>query len=172
MAGFRDPSVYDPNTGEVQLLLNATQEPGKPIFQLPVRMKADGQTITTYVNPYPTILDINQDSLPDLLVGSHNAQIRIFINRGTAGQPLLKEEGMLSDSNGKPLRTYITIRVDAADINGDGQEELIGASYYGNQNRYVVYRRDQMGWKDNGYLVLWLTKIRPCTVWETVQLTP
>ena len=152
MAGFRDPAVYKPYTGEVWLLLNRTKSKGKPLFERPIRMTANNQPIVTYINPYPTTFDINQDGLPDLLVGSHDTQIRLFINRGTTGQPLLKEEGLLSGPDGSPIRTFLTVRVAPADINGDGQAELIGASYYGNQNRYVVYQRQGQGWKDQGYL--------------------
>ncbi len=161
MAGFRDPEVYDPNTGEVLLLLNVTQEAGKPIFEAPLRLEADGQAISTYINPYPAISDINQDSLPDLLVGSHDTQIRRFINRGTTGQPLLKEEGLLAGPDGEPIRTFLTIRVAAADIDGDGQEELIGASYYGNQNRYVIYQRQGQEWQEKGYLSIQADKDTP-----------
>ncbi len=147
MAGFRDPNVYDPYTGEVWLLLNSTPAKGKPQFEPPVRMTSDGEPIVTYINPYPTTFNINQDSLPDLLVGSHNATIRVFINQGTRADPNLVEDSLLSDPTGSPLRTFLTIRVDAADMNGDGTEELISASYYGNQNRYLVYSRRGLGWQ-------------------------
>ena len=54
MAGFRNPDVYDPYTGEIHILLNTTQVTGKPIFAPPLRLEADGEAISTYINPYPT----------------------------------------------------------------------------------------------------------------------
>ena len=161
MAGFRDPEVYDPHTGELWLLLNAATRMGTPVFESPVRMTAGGKPIVTYINPYPTTFDINRDGLPDLLVGSHDTSIRIFVNQGSPSRPELVEKGLLANPDGSPIRTFLTIRVAAADLDGDGQAELVGSSYYGNQNRYVTYRREGQGWKDSGYLSIQATRDTP-----------
>jgi len=87
-----------------------------------------------------------------LLLGSHEAKIRIFTNRGSKSVAKLQEEGLLSDPQCKPIQTYLALRVDEGDIDNDGQMELISSSYYGNQNRYVVYQRKGAGWEDTGYL--------------------
>ena len=161
MSGFRDPEVYNAHTGEVYFLRNVTQNKQEAVFEQPVRLSADGSPIQTYIHPYPTVFDINQDGLQDLLVGSHHAEVKVFINKGTSGQPKLSEQGVLSKPDGTPIRTFLTVRVDEADLDGDGQEELVGASYFGNQDRYVVYERSGSGWQDTGYLSLQAHKDTP-----------
>ena len=152
MSGFRDPEVYNTQTGELYFLKNATQNEQEAVFEQPVRLSADGKPIQTYIHPYPTVFDIDQDGLQDLLVGSHNTEVKVFINEGSKEQPKLTEKGLLSKPDGSPIRTFLTIRVDEADLDGDGQDELVGASYFGNQNRYLIYKREGSSWENTGYL--------------------
>ena len=67
----------------------------------------------------------------------------------------------MTDENGAPIHTFLNLRADEGDIDGDGVEELITCSYYGNQNRYVVRKRESKGWKDKGYLQIQATTSTP-----------
>ena len=152
MFGFRDTTVYRVNSGKVFFLKNLTTTPEKPTFAAPERLEADGEPISTYLHPYPTVFDEDGDGKKDLLVGTHRAEIRVFRNTGTPGNPQLTDAGLLPNEQGKPLRTFLTVRAYPADLDGDGVPELVGSSYFGNQDRYLVYQKQGAGWKNTDYL--------------------
>ena len=152
MFGFRDTTTYQVNSGKVFFLKNLTTNPAKPTFAAPKRIEADGQPISTYIHPYPTVFDEDGDGKKDLLVGTHRAEIRVFRNIGTSEQPRLTDAGLLQDEEGNPIRTFLTVRTYPADLDADGIAELIASSYFGNQDRYLVYQRQGLGWKNTDYL--------------------
>ena len=157
IGGFHDPEAYNAESGYVGWMRGFGIEGGRPVFAEAEPLLADGEPITTYVHPYPTVFDVDGDGRPDLLVGTHRAEVRVFLNRGTAEEPALTDVGLLQDERGEPLRTFLTIRVEAADLDGDGTDEFVGTSYFGNADRYLVYERaseDGMRWRTSGYLAL------------------
>ena len=146
VSGFKDTSAYDPQVGRIGWLRNLTETGGAPVFAAEQPLLADGQVISTYVIPYPLVYDLDEDGRQDLIVGSHDTRLRFYRNTSSGGQAELTYAGLVSDEAGKPLRTFLTLRLQPADLDGDGQDELIGSSYYGNNDRYLVYRRSGAGW--------------------------
>ena len=54
--------------------------------------------------------------------------------------------------------------MEPADLDGDGEDELVGTSYFGNADRYLVYERaseDGMRWQTSGYLAIQATPETP-----------
>ena len=156
IGGFHDPAAYNPDAGYIQWARNLTEPGGEPTFASPEPLTAGGRPIRTYVNPYPTAFDLNGDGRPDLIVGTHRAELRVFLNESTGGAPRFTDAGLLRNDRDEPIRTYLAIRAEPADLDGDGRSELVAASYYGNQNRYVVYDHPgapgPSGWAETGYL--------------------
>ncbi len=140
--GFKDPSVYSPNQGKVAFLKNVTREKGTAVFENEKIIEADGKPIETFTGPYPFVYDFNKDGMLDLIVGAHDMNLRIYLNSASTGEPKLKYSGLIKDGNGNPLNTFLTLRIDEADLDGDGQDEFVGTSYYGNNDRFLVYEKE------------------------------
>lgn len=151
-AGFRDTSSYETQIGNIAVFINQTKDVKNPKFSAPELVELNDQPLKTYVNPYPLIFDHNQDGLMDLLVGTHEGKITVYLNAGSPTQAVLKEGFVLKDEKGDPVHTFLNLRADEGDIDGDGVDELITCSYHGNQNRYVVRKRTDKGWMMDGYL--------------------
>ena len=74
------------------------EDSDRGILSDPIRLKADGEYIDTgeYVaHSGPSVMDINKDGLPDLLVGNFRGHIHVFENRGTRTRPELTDKGFL-----------------------------------------------------------------------------
>lgn len=156
LAGFRDPSRYNPDIGRVGWLRNVTPPNGPVTFERQRRLQADGVPIVSYHHPEPCVFDIDEDGDLDLFLGAKDARIRVFLNTGSQERPALSELGLLSDTTGTPIRTALAVRFEPADLNGDGHAELIGCAYFGNQDRYLVFQHDGgeplKGWNNVGAL--------------------
>jgi hypothetical protein len=152
VSGFRDTAAYHPHVGRIAWLRNLSKPGGPPVFAREQPILADEQPIRTYVFPYPLVYDLDRDGRQDLIVGSHDTRLRFFRNTAPEGEPVLKDAGLLGDEDGQSPQTFLTIRVQPADLDGDGEDELVGTSYYGNNDRYLVYQRAGAGWRHSGHL--------------------
>jgi len=80
----------------------------------------------------PLFFDLNKDGLKDLLIGKGSGRLEYYRNTGTAKFPIYSLE---NEEFGGIVSNYITgnISLAAADLNGDGKEELI----MGNKSGYL-----------------------------------
>ncbi len=67
--------------------------------------------------------DVDGDGLVDLLVGSSTGQVYYYRNLGEAGTPLFGEAVLVAGINVAELSDRL--RLDAADVNGDGQLDIV-----------------------------------------------
>ena len=87
IGGFHAPEAYNVESGYVGWMRGFGMEDGRPVFGEAEPLEADGEPIVTYVHPYPTAFDVDRDGLIDLLVGTHQAEVRVFLNEGTPSEP-------------------------------------------------------------------------------------
>ncbi len=162
--GFKPISAYRTQVGRIGWFKNLSQTGGPPVFAPEQPVFADGEAIATYIFPYPLVYDLDQDGRMDLVIGSHNTELQFYRNTAAEGEPVLQYQGLLADESGTPLRTFLSIRVQPADLNGDGEDELISSSYYGNNDRYLVYQRvgkEALRWRYTDYLKISADKNTP-----------
>lgn len=84
----------------------------------------------------PLFFDLNKDGLKDLFIGKGSGRLEYYKNTGTAKSPIYSLE---NEEFGGIISDYITgnISLAAADLNGDGKEELI----MGNKSGYLkIYK--------------------------------
>lgn len=80
--------------------------------------------------------DINGDGLPDLLVGNFNGTLSLFLNSGTAQNPVYVEGIQLTDSAGQTIDVGIYAKPRLGDIDADGDLDLIIGAFNGRSRIY------------------------------------
>lgn len=74
-------------SGKVFLFKNTAGVGNIPSYAPPVALMADGETIDVGQTSTPQLFDLNQDGLPDLIVGERNGNLNYFENSGTSQSP-------------------------------------------------------------------------------------
>ena len=96
-------------------------------------IKANGTTIDVGNNSAPVIVDWNEDGLLDLILGCESGAIRLYLNSGTASNPVLTTYSSINNG-GSPISHYRCCP-QVYDLNGDGKKDLlcgenVGRIYY------------------------------------------
>ncbi len=103
--------------------------PGDPLFNATDTVYCSGEPIELYAS-YPDFGDLNDDGLPDLIVGSTTGRIACYINSGTPDLPLFEEfEDLICD--GEVINYYSYVRPSVCDWNEDGIPDILAAGYSG-----------------------------------------
>ena len=165
LSNFPPPDRVDPHVGRVWVARNITPDPDRPTLADPVELTADGRPLRVFMLAYPTVADLDGDGKNELILGAQDATLRVFRlppspPNGAAERSMdLTELGPLSDERGEPIHTALAVRVKPADF-GEGLE-LVSSGYFGNNDRYVRYRRDpgfdgppHHGWREVGDLLI------------------
>ncbi|TZF86421.1 VCBS repeat-containing protein (plasmid) [Pedobacter sp. BS3] len=136
----------------------------KPAFQSPVPLKAGGREI--HIQPgyrediqgpgearwgytCPTVIDWNDDGLPDILTGDSRGKFMVFINTGTKAQPRLEPEHPLY-MDGMNVHGGWRVRPGAGKLNGKMAYIILDRD-----NEFHLYRQlDQYNLEDGGKLMM------------------
>lgn len=117
--------------GTVHLFVNSGT-PGSPVFGASSHLQAAGQDLSVpgegCLGAFPRVALWNGDLLPDLLVGSANGTVTLFLNEGAPGSPQL---GLGQLVQVGPAGSKVAIDVGARatpifeDWNADGRRDLV-----------------------------------------------
>jgi hypothetical protein len=102
------------------------------------RVLVAGKPIFVGYNSSPSIVDWNNDNLPDLVTGRTEgipAGLFLYMNEGTAGSPLFNSTDTVFCS-GEPIQVYYSYP-DFEDMNNDGLQDLVLGSSTGRIECYI-----------------------------------
>jgi hypothetical protein len=125
--------IVGENNGNVRYYQNIGT-PSVPNLHYVGLMQAGGVTIDVGDYSTPCVTDWNGDGLLDLLVGESDGVINLYLNQGTATNPVLRDMGLLN-AGGATLDVGYRSAPAVADFNGDGVKDLIS----GEMNGKVYY---------------------------------
>ncbi|RKZ03403.1 hypothetical protein DRQ25_17820 [Candidatus Fermentibacteria bacterium] len=97
-----------------------------------------GKEIFLGYNSSPSVVDWNNDNLPDIVAGKLEgipAGLHLYVNEGVAGDPLFNATDTVYCS-GEPIELYASYP-DFGDLNGDGLLDLIVGSTTGRIACYI-----------------------------------
>lgn len=108
--------------GNIYIYLNE----GEDIFVSAGRLKdVDGLDIKVASNAAPTIIDYNNDGRKDLVVGSSDGTLRLYINKGSDDSPKFDAVYSLINANGDTLTAGSDSSAFFTDWNNDGKKDLV-----------------------------------------------
>ncbi len=154
----------NPAVGRVLVALNLSESDPQspPRFSRPIELEADGVPIRSHLVAYPNAYDINDDGRVDLIIGRdplpsdkepRTPVIEVFLRMA---DNTLQRAGFLEDEKGDEIRTALAIQTDFGDLNGDGRDDLVASSYFGNADRYLLFHAPSAsglsGWQSVGSL--------------------
>jgi len=108
---------------------------GESLFNQTDTVFCSGEPIQLY-SSYPDFGDLNDDGLPDLVVGSTTGRIVCYINCGTPDLPVFEYHEDLK-ADGKVIDFYSSIRPSICDWNDDGIPDILAANYTGTINLFL-----------------------------------
>lgn len=153
-AGFNNPQEsWNANASRLYIMYNRSTADSL-IFDEPQVIEADHLPVSPYGFPYPIALDMDKDGLTDLIVGQHKPGIMYFRNTGTKDQPKFSFAGLLTDQNKAPILSILAIHPRFADLDGDGNEELLASTYFGCVDNILMFKQQNGGWVKQGPLMM------------------
>jgi len=82
-------------------------------------------SVPTYCRSMPSIFDMNNDGLFDIVVGASDKTFHYFENTGTPGNPSFAADSPLEYENGGIITANSSTRLDINDWNGDGLPDVV-----------------------------------------------
>lgn len=122
--------------GKITLFIN-NGTPGNPILNSQGYVKAGGADIFVGNRASPVFVDWNNDNKKDLIVGTDNGNVRLYLNSGTKSEPVFTTYSHLK-SNGIDIQTSNSASPEICDLDGDGKKDLLISDYTG----YVYFYRN------------------------------
>lgn len=98
---------------------------GSPELTFDGYLMAAGSVLNVYNNSCPFSDDWNEDGLKDLLVGSSDGRIWLYINIGTNANPVFGQNDYVRLANGTIIEVGARSAPVVADLDGDGLKDLI-----------------------------------------------
>lgn len=97
---------------------------------------AGGGNAGVYYNAAPTFADLDGDGDLDLFIGDYYGTVVHYRNDGTGGSPKWTNMGALKDAGGSTINVGYGNRPAFADLDGDGNLDLLIGDYYGKLSHY------------------------------------
>lgn len=120
--------------GKVRAFYNVGT-PSDPILTSLGNIMAGGSGIDIGSYSVPYMDDWNEDGRPDLLIGSHDGRIWLYINDGTPNAPHFTSAAYVQE-NGSTMDVGDRAAPCVADLDGDGLRDLIVGEIYGKVRFY------------------------------------
>ncbi|MDZ7264025.1 MAG: T9SS type A sorting domain-containing protein [candidate division KSB1 bacterium] len=133
--GLIDLLVGDTN-GKITLFINNGTQ-GNPNLNKQGYVKAGSTDLNVGNRASPVFVDWNNDNKKDLIVGTDEGKIRLYLNSGTKSQPAFTTFSNLT-SNGVDIQTSASASPEVCDLDGDGNKDLVVSDY----NGYVYFYRN------------------------------
>jgi len=134
--GLKDLLVGD-YSGHVSYFRNVGSL-GNPILTFDSYISVNGSPLQVDTDATPWVNDWNEDGLKDLLVGSADGRIRLYINEGSDATPFFYTTGFVVLASGDTLDAGSRSSPVVVDLDGDGAKDLIS----GNINGVPLYFRN------------------------------
>ncbi len=105
-----------------------------PIYRSPNMIEISGEPLLVW-RCSPEVYDLNRDGKKDLIIGERNGRVLFLENKNTDDSPRFTEYVELQ-ANGSVLDPGSAVKIDIADWNEDGLDDIILGEIYGN---IIVY---------------------------------
>jgi hypothetical protein len=99
--------------------------PGHPRLTFVEYLQVDGRPIIGDYDSVPFVDDWDEDGRKDLLMGTMDGRIWLYINEGTNAQPIFNQTQFVTLANGATLRVPSRSAPCVTDLDGDGFEDLV-----------------------------------------------
>lgn len=100
-------------------------------------LQADGSDIAIGSRAVPFVADYNNDGRKDLLIGSSDGKIYLYLNTGKDDVPVFASYGALKDSDGLDIKMISNSAPVVVDYNSDGKKDLVVGGSEGTLRLYV-----------------------------------
>ncbi len=142
---------YGERFGKVGWFRN-TAGPGKPLNL----SFAESDLLENTVNPgmenaAPALINYNNDTLPDMLLGMYNGSVALYVNQGSVGNPSyvlavanawgMRANEWSNDVNPPGFLSFGYAMPEVADVDNDGQQEILLGSLHGKVRMYKTAGR-------------------------------
>ncbi|MFH1563092.1 MAG: FG-GAP-like repeat-containing protein [Nitrospirota bacterium] len=147
-SSFLAPFVVNWNTGNCKDLLIGNKLGKVRFYQnvgsdnLPAFIVATAQSVVEVSNSaVPFVVDWNNDTKKDLVVGDGQGRLHLFINTGTDELPAFGSSTLIS-AGGLPIDVGDNAAPFVTDFNGDGKKDLLIGERYGKITCYQNQGQD------------------------------
>jgi WD40 repeat protein len=108
----------------------------RPAFTGSRLLQAGNEVISVGSNAAPFVVDFNNDGAQDLLVGTGEGSLTLFINLGSSAEPVYGAPVVLKDARGTEINVDSCCAPHVVDWNGDSRKDLLLGSGEGTLSLY------------------------------------
>lgn len=139
IVGSKDGKVYL-YLAEEQIQPDGTK---KVVLTSKGTLQADEVDINLSSMTVPFVADYNNDGKKDLLVGSGDGLIYLYLNTGQEEVPVFAASGNLKDLKGNGITVGANAAPAVVDYNNDGKKDIVVGSYDGTLKAYLNVGSDE-----------------------------
>ena len=137
-----DPQTHRPTAGRIYVARNQGNRV-RPKFGAPRALATKHGPVECFGFVYPLVVDSDGDGRLELFIGDHQPGIRV-LRQGESNTAFDWVGEIQVDDSARPGAE--AFHLEAADLDGDGQPELIGSTYFGSLAFYQRYSLAAVRW--------------------------